>query len=75
MAYYAVPGNIRALNNFRFQVGWYWYRALRRHSQRHRLNWIRMARLLTQWLPSVRILHPYPEVRFDARTQGRSPVR
>ena len=75
MAYYAVPGNIRALNNFRFQVGWYWYRALRRRSQRHRLNWIRMARLLTQWLPSVRILHPYPEVRFDARTQGRSPVR
>ena len=24
---------------------------------------------------SIRVVHPYPEVRFDVRTQGRSPVR
>ena len=35
----------------------------------------RMERLLTRWIPPSRILHTYPEVRFDARTQGRSPVR
>ncbi len=74
-AYYAVPGNSQALNAFRNQVSRHWLRALRRRSQRHRLNWERMNRLVTCWLPPVRIVHPYPEVRFDARTQGRSPVR
>ena len=74
-AYYAVPGNRRAINSFRFQVAGYWHRALLRRSQRHRLNWSRMSRLVSQWLPSISIMHPYPEARFDARTRGRSPVR
>jgi len=74
-AYYAVPGNSRALNNFRFQVGRHWCRALRRRSQRHRLTWVRMYRLIIRWLPQPRIRHPYPEVRFMATTRGRSPVR
>jgi group II intron reverse transcriptase/maturase len=73
--YYAVPGNSRAVGSFRRQVGRLWHKALRRRSQRHRLPWSRMERLLARWLPPSRILHPYPEVRFDARTQGRSPVR
>jgi group II intron reverse transcriptase/maturase len=73
-AYYAVPGNGRAISNFQYQVAWHWYRALRRRSQRHRLNWKRMHRLTERWLPSVRIMHPYPQVRFDAKTCGRSPV-
>ena len=37
-AYYAVPGNARALNAFRMQVTRHWMRALRRRSQRHRLH-------------------------------------
>ena len=40
-----------------------------------RLNWKRMDRLADRWLPRPRILHPWPTHRFDARTQGRSPVR
>jgi hypothetical protein len=28
-----------------------------------------------RWLPPARILHPYPETRFDVRIRGRSPVR
>ena len=32
-------------------------------------------RLAARWLPQPRILHPWPDARFDARTQGRSPVR
>ena len=32
-------------------------------------------RLAARWLPKPRILHPWPNARFDARTQGRSPVR
>ncbi|MCA1703546.1 MAG: group II intron reverse transcriptase/maturase [Actinobacteria bacterium] len=75
MAYYAVPGNTRALNLFRTQIIRHWHHALRRRSQRHRLNWTRMRRLVARWVPSVRVLHPFPEARFDARTQGRSPVR
>ena len=67
-AYYAVPGNVRAVNAFRRELSRCWLRALRRRSQRHRLNWERMNRLVTRWLPPVHIVHPYPEVRFDART-------
>jgi len=75
LAYYAVPGNSPAVNAFRTQATWHWYRALRRRSQRTRLNWERMNRLAKRWLPPVRITHPWPSVRFDARTRGRSPVR
>jgi RNA-directed DNA polymerase len=75
LAYYAVPGNNRAVNAFRFQLSGQWLRALRRRSQRHRLTWERMNRLIARWLPPVRVVHPYPERRFDVRTRGRSPVR
>lgn len=75
LAYYAVPGNSEAVKAFRTQVIRLWHVALRRRSQRTRLNWQRMNRLVTRWLPSARIQHPWPNVRFDARTQGRSPVR
>jgi RNA-directed DNA polymerase len=74
-AYYGVPGNIAAVTAFRKQVTRSWFRSLRRRSQRHRLTWERMGRLEARWLPAARITHPWPNVRFDARTQGRSPVR
>ncbi|MHB2022559.1 MAG: group II intron reverse transcriptase/maturase [Mycobacteriales bacterium] len=74
-AYYAVPGNIAAVSAFRKQVTRLWGRSLRRRSQRHRVTWQRMGRLEARWLPATRIMHPWPNVRFDARTQGRSPVR
>jgi group II intron reverse transcriptase/maturase len=74
-AYYAVPGNGEALNGFHRQVTSSWLHSLRRRSQRHRMPWSRMTRLVDRWLPAPRILHPYPEVRFGAITRGRSPVR
>jgi len=73
--YYAVPDNIEALRAFRRQAARHWLMALRRRSQRTTLTWERMTRLEARWLPEPRILHPWPERRFDARTQGRSPVR
>jgi group II intron reverse transcriptase/maturase len=65
-AYYGVPGNYRAVHAFRTQVTRHWYQALRRRSQKTRLTWVRMNRLVTRWLPPTRILHPFPEVRFAA---------
>ncbi len=73
--YYAVSGNGPSLNYFFERIKWYWLRSLRRRSQRHRMPWERFKVLLKRFFPPVRILHPQPLHRFDARTQGRSPVR
>jgi len=67
-AYYGVPTNIVALNAFRQEITQCWRRSLRRRSQRRRLNWTRMERLQNRWLPPARIVHPWPEQRFGART-------
>jgi RNA-directed DNA polymerase len=75
LAYYAVPGNSHAIHAYRTQATRHWCAALRDRSQRHRLDWKRMNRLATRWLPPARVLHPFPEARFFASTQGRSPVR
>jgi hypothetical protein len=40
------------------------YKALRRRSQRTRMNWERMNRLVDRWLPPARARHPFPDVRF-----------
>jgi RNA-directed DNA polymerase len=65
--YHAVPGNMDSLNSFRAQVIWRWYRALRRRSQRSRMTWERFWPLVDRWIPSAKILHSHPNVRFDAR--------
>jgi group II intron reverse transcriptase/maturase len=74
-AYYAVPDNSQAITAFRDGVTRHWRRALSRRGQRARVDWKRMRRIADHWLPIPRIVHPWPDVRFDARTQGRSPVR
>jgi hypothetical protein len=66
--YYAVPGNTDAVNAFRTQVTRHWYSTLRRRSQRTRITWTRMNRIAKRWLPPARAMHPFPEVRFAART-------
>ncbi|HAM52566.1 MAG TPA: group II intron reverse transcriptase/maturase, partial [Nitrospiraceae bacterium] len=74
-AYHAIPDNADALVVFRKRVAELWYRTLRRRSQRTRMTWERMAEIIASWLPPVRILHPWPEKRFAAMTQGRSRVK
>ena len=69
-----MPGNIKAMDTFKDQVTRHWYTALPRRSQRTRLNWERNHRLAQRWLPPAKITHPWPDQRFDARTQARSPV-
>src|SRR5436190_5306810 len=58
-AYYAVPGNTDAVAAFRTQVTRLWHKALRRRSQRTRLNWTRMDRIAQRWLPPARVMHPF----------------
>lgn len=73
--YYALPMTYHTLEAFRRWVAWHWFRALRRRSQRNRMTWQRMYRLIECWLPQPRILHPYPWERLPVTTGGRSPVR
>ena len=75
MAYYAVPGNADAMIAFHDQVTRHWHKSLKKRSQRHNLPWTRMHRISESWLPPVQRMHPFPNARFHAKTQGRSPVR
>jgi RNA-directed DNA polymerase len=75
LAYYSVPGNIQQVTAFRAEVIRLWRAALRRRSQKTRMNWQRTRRLADRWLPPIRYTHPWPNERFAARTQVRSPVR
>lgn len=63
--YHAIPGNSKRLQQFRTALQDLWYRVLRRRSQRGgRMPWPKFSRLSRRWLPSPKILHPYPNVRF-----------
>jgi len=73
--YYGVPLNGPSIGAFRQAVGRLWYRSLRRRSQKTRLTWTRMKRLIARWLPSATICHPYPLERLGVLTQGRSRMR
>ena len=66
--YYGVPSNLGALSVFRFHVGRAWYRTLRRRSQKTRLTWERMRRLINHWLPRPMLHHPYPSQRLGVST-------
>jgi group II intron reverse transcriptase/maturase len=63
--YYAVPGNSACLQQFRSAIQVMWLRNLQRRSQRgRRLTWVKFSKLSKRWLPTPKILHPYPSVRF-----------
>jgi len=73
--YFAVSGNDRSLWRFCNAVRSYWLKALRRRSQKAFLSWSRFVQLTGRFFPRIRVLHPLPLNRFDARTRRRSPVR
>jgi RNA-directed DNA polymerase len=64
--YHAIPGNEVRLRAFRHEVLRLWMRQLRRRSQRSGWTWERFLERLGVLIPEVRILHPYPSVRFAA---------
>jgi group II intron reverse transcriptase/maturase len=66
--YYGVPMNAPALWRLRFGAVWHWQRALCRRSQKGRLTWDRMKRLVARYLPVPRVCHPYPLRRLGVIT-------
>ena len=74
-AYYAVPGNAKAVGAFRHRVIRHWRHALGRRSQKGRVNWERMLRLST-----ATCLRPGSGIHgltsgSPPGTHDRSPVR
>ena len=65
--YHAVPTNGRALVAFRSRVETLWHHSLQRRSQRDKTTWLRTRKLVEDWLPKPRTLHPWPEKRFAVR--------
>ena len=66
-AYYAVPGNSKAVKAFRRHVIRHWRDALGRRSQKGRVTWERMYRVVDRYLPPAKIRHPWPDRPFAAR--------
>jgi len=63
--YHAIPGNMHALETFKTQVTRMWYKSLRRRSQKTKLTWVKMNGIVQKWIPKAKILHPWPEERFE----------
>ena len=64
--YHAIPGNRRSLCTFRSSVVRHWRQVLGRRSQKAKQRWARMTQLVRCYLPTARVVHPFPSVRFDA---------
>lgn len=73
--YYGVPMNDRALKALRHHLARPWKRALSRRSQKGRVSWERVGRLVARYLPHPRICHPFPSRRLNLNTRGKSPVQ
>jgi hypothetical protein len=56
--------NSRAIGAFRHKVCRLWHKVLKRRSDKHRLPWERMKRLIARYIPPARICHPYPSERL-----------
>jgi RNA-directed DNA polymerase len=66
--YYGVPTNAWALRGFHRAVQRIWHRALQRRSQRARWTWAKCDAFAERFpLPPPRIVHLWPDRRFDSR--------
>jgi RNA-directed DNA polymerase len=62
--YYAVPDNGVALDRFKTAISRLWLKLLKRRSQKFKVNWKKLTKLIRYFLPNPKILHPYPNQRF-----------
>jgi RNA-directed DNA polymerase len=65
--FHAVPTNSRALGVFRHRITLLWRRVLQHRSHKAEMTWDRMRKLVNDWLPRPRVLHPWPSQRFAVR--------
>ena len=73
--YHAVADNEPRLKAFRGDVQRLWLRQLQRRSQRSGWTWNSFLKRLGNTLPTVEILHPWPNLRFAAKIPGGNRVR
>jgi RNA-directed DNA polymerase len=73
--YFAVSGNDKSLWWLFNEVRWRWLKSLKRRSQKAYMSWERFIHLTQRFFPPIRVRHPLPCHRFDAKIRGRSPVR
>jgi RNA-directed DNA polymerase len=66
--YYGVPRNTPALYSFHKEVIRLWMLVLKNRSQKNRVTWKRMGRLIALWLPRPTIKHLYPGQRLSVMT-------
>ena len=63
--YYGVPGNMNKVREFKQRCEREWIKVLRRRSQKARkLKWSDVREKFKGLLPSLKVVHPYPEKRF-----------
>jgi len=62
--YHGVPGNLPALETVRREINRMWVGVLSQRSQRDDTTWQKSNRWVKRWIPSCRIVHPYPNQRF-----------
>jgi RNA-directed DNA polymerase len=65
--------NVIRVSRFHTELGKLWMKALRRRSQRYRLVWARFGQLLRDALPQTRVVHPWPNKRFDGIHSRQEP--
>lgn len=64
--YYAVPGNMDMMKSFYDQTTRAWLHTLRRRSHKgQNFTWKRFEKLIRWLIPRVRIVHPFPDQRFQ----------
>jgi hypothetical protein len=64
--YFAVPGNMDLVKSFYDQTTRAWLQMLRRRSHKgQNFSWKRFEKLIRWLIPRVRIVHPFPDQRFQ----------
>ena len=62
LAYYAVSGNARSIRTYAYRISRLLFKRLNQRSQRRSVAWDRFGKILSGWMPSLRIQHNlYPK--------------
>lgn len=72
VAYYAVSGNARNVRTYAYRMSCLLFKWLNRRSQRRGVTWERFSKVLSGWMPSLRIQHNlYPKPLWMTQAGSR----